>query len=206
MRGSSGLAVICFCLLWMTPAPSSALIVVGLSGNTSTTIPVGGSIVLAIDPFFSPNPFDPVAAFEHANPGKTLVVLALDFEAEAVVSFVANGSLEGSGFARGLAGNLAISTLPATLTYLTPGRYIVDYTYDVTGLSSIIGLVTDPCGNQSVEFGILGPTESVSGSGSFTVAVGVVPEPSTWAMLLIGFSGLGFMGYRRRNKMAPAAP
>lgn len=25
----------------------------------------------------------------------------------------------------------------------------------------------------------------------------VVPEPSTWAMLLIGFSGLGFAGYRR---------
>jgi PEP-CTERM motif len=25
----------------------------------------------------------------------------------------------------------------------------------------------------------------------------VVPEPSTWVMLLLGFAGLGFMGYRR---------
>jgi hypothetical protein len=24
-----------------------------------------------------------------------------------------------------------------------------------------------------------------------------VPEPSTWALLLIGFGGLGFTGYRR---------
>jgi hypothetical protein len=24
-----------------------------------------------------------------------------------------------------------------------------------------------------------------------------VPEPSTWAMMLIGFAGLGFAGYRR---------
>jgi hypothetical protein len=27
-----------------------------------------------------------------------------------------------------------------------------------------------------------------------------VPEPSTWAMLLLGFAGIGFMAYRRRNK------
>jgi hypothetical protein len=29
-----------------------------------------------------------------------------------------------------------------------------------------------------------------------------VPEPSTWAMLLIGFAGVGFAAYRRKNKMA----
>jgi hypothetical protein len=29
-----------------------------------------------------------------------------------------------------------------------------------------------------------------------------VPEPSTWAMLLIGFAGIEFAGYRRKNKMA----
>ena len=29
-----------------------------------------------------------------------------------------------------------------------------------------------------------------------------VPEPSTWAMLLLGFAGIGFMAYRRRSKAA----
>jgi hypothetical protein len=33
-----------------------------------------------------------------------------------------------------------------------------------------------------------------------TDAVTAVPEPSTWAMLLLGFAGLGFMAYRRKNK------
>lgn len=28
-----------------------------------------------------------------------------------------------------------------------------------------------------------------------------VPEPSTWAMLVLGFAGVGFMAYRRKNKM-----
>jgi PEP-CTERM motif len=29
--------------------------------------------------------------------------------------------------------------------------------------------------------------------------VAAVPEPSTWAMLILGFAGVGFMAYRRRN-------
>ena len=29
-----------------------------------------------------------------------------------------------------------------------------------------------------------------------------VPEPSTWAMLLLGFAGVGFMTYRRKEKPA----
>jgi PEP-CTERM motif len=31
------------------------------------------------------------------------------------------------------------------------------------------------------------------------VSVSAVPEPSTWAMLLIGFAGIGFMAYRRKS-------
>ena len=32
----------------------------------------------------------------------------------------------------------------------------------------------------------------------FTIS-SAVPEPSTWAMMLLGFAGIGFMGYRRRK-------
>jgi hypothetical protein len=31
-----------------------------------------------------------------------------------------------------------------------------------------------------------------------------VPEPSTWAMMILGFASVGFMAYRR--KTAPLAP
>jgi PEP-CTERM motif len=27
-----------------------------------------------------------------------------------------------------------------------------------------------------------------------------VPEPSTWVMMILGFAGIGFMTYRRRNQ------
>lgn len=32
--------------------------------------------------------------------------------------------------------------------------------------------------------------------------VSAVPEPSTWAMMLLGFSGIGLMAYRRKSKPA----
>ena len=35
--------------------------------------------------------------------------------------------------------------------------------------------------------------------------IDAVPEASTWAMMLIGFAGLGLTGYRRRQKSAGAA-
>jgi hypothetical protein len=33
-------------------------------------------------------------------------------------------------------------------------------------------------------------------------AVAAVPEPTTWAMTLLGFAGVGFMAYRRKSKPA----
>src|SRR5581483_742538 len=37
-----------------------------------------------------------------------------------------------------------------------------------------------------------------------TSGVSAVPEPSTWAMMILGFCGLGFMAYRRKNQTAAA--
>jgi hypothetical protein len=45
-------------------------------------------------------------------------------------------------------------------------------------------------------------TDFVFGRGQ---PIGAVPEPSTWAMMLIGFAGLGFASYRRSRKDAAAA-
>jgi PEP-CTERM motif-containing protein len=33
---------------------------------------------------------------------------------------------------------------------------------------------------------------------------GAVPEPSTWAMMLLGFAGLGYMGFYHRKRMIAA--
>ena len=34
-------------------------------------------------------------------------------------------------------------------------------------------------------------------------AIAAVPEPSTWAMMILGFAGVGFLAYRRRSHSTP---
>jgi hypothetical protein len=38
------------------------------------------------------------------------------------------------------------------------------------------------------------------GSALSTINISAVPEASTWAMMILGFMGVGFMAYRRRDK------
>jgi hypothetical protein len=47
----------------------------------------------------------------------------------------------------------------------------------------------------------LGPPADAYATIEFTAtAAAVVPEPSTWVMMLVGFAGLGFAGYRRARE------
>jgi hypothetical protein len=38
-----------------------------------------------------------------------------------------------------------------------------------------------------------------NGPDQVAVSIAAVPEPSTWAMLILGFAGVGFMAYRRKS-------
>jgi PEP-CTERM motif len=37
-----------------------------------------------------------------------------------------------------------------------------------------------------------------------TYSISAVPEPSTWAMMILGFASVGFMAYRRKRSSGPA--
>lgn len=59
------------------------------------------------------------------------------------------------------------------------------------------------------EFFIVGGPISANLMGSITIgppqAEGAVPEPSTWAMMILGFLGVGLTAYRRSRKGGAAA-
>ena len=66
-------------------------------------------------------------------------------------------------------------------------------TVDLTGLASTDGILFHAVWDHAVD----------GGESFFLVrdnsSVGGVPEPSTWAMMVLGFAGIGFMAYRRKS-------
>ena len=80
--------------------------------------------------------------------------------------------------------------------FLYPGiQYEIDMEASVytNGLNGVIGATLDPnISTDTPGYTILFGDGIGNGTG-----VPTAPEPSTWAMLLIGFATLGFAGYRR---------
>jgi hypothetical protein len=52
------------------------------------------------------------------------------------------------------------------------------------------------------QFGTISGTVSGNCVSGCPVLTTSIPEPSTWAMLLLGFAGIGFMAYRRKSTTA----
>lgn len=51
----------------------------------------------------------------------------------------------------------------------------------------------------------IGGTNSDTGVLSGTITIAAVPEPGTWAMMLLGFAGIGFSMRRRPRRLLQAA-
>jgi hypothetical protein len=83
----------------------------------------------------------------------------------------------------------------------------ISFELDLSGstwanVNSIL-LPNDSGNDVAGHIGICGNSDcSALGSTGFATGdpVSPVPEPSTWAMLIIGFAGLGFMAYRRKSQ------
>jgi hypothetical protein len=77
---------------------------------------------------------------------------------------------------------------------------INDLHFTVTN-ATLAGLETaNALGNIFVADILCGQTGCTGLTGPVDVHVGAVPEPSTWAMMILGFVGVGFMAYRRRGQ------
>ena len=77
----------------------------------------------------------------------------------------------------------------------------------VNGASTFAPSTPNPFGftSNSISFNVQGRTVTASDFLVFDIALAVpVPEPSTWAMMILGFAGVGLMSYRRKNKIALA--
>lgn len=92
-------------------------------------------------------------------------------------------------------GNYWVAVEMGSCSRNCPQLDLVTETSDATGTAPALG------------FAFAGTTHKfqLAPSDPFGIRVTAVPEPSTWAMMLAGFLGLGLLAYRRRDKVALGA-
>lgn len=89
---------------------------------------------------------------------------------------------------------------PDNLLYLNSpyvDQYGIGFTTDFLFNAIVFAAPRDPAHIE-----VLG-IESVLDNGSLTINA-AVPEPSTWAMMILGFLGLGFLAHRRKSALRVA--
>ncbi|MBA2402456.1 MAG: PEPxxWA-CTERM sorting domain-containing protein [Bradyrhizobium sp.] len=128
-----------------------------------------------------------VGVFVSSDPSGNPAPAALSFVATSPTSFspllnqvfyIGDGH---SGY-NNLGGTLLTFTAPSAATMLYLG------VIDANGFHADTGYYADNKGSFDVDV-------------MLTVTSGV-PEPSTWAMMILGFTGVGFMAYSRKSKAA----
>jgi hypothetical protein len=162
-----------------------ALLIASSPAKASPVMPAGL-------PNVSFNPSISDAQIEPEAPETLSVVLSATSGADAKLIGL-SGTLEffaGNGQTFDFTISGTSGTFSHIFTYSTPGIY--DASYSFNGVS-----------NEIANSGYTLPDpQTVNKEGEFAkiTILAPVPEPSTWAMMILGFMGLGLMGYRRRKR------
>jgi PEP-CTERM motif len=177
-------AVFAFISLFWTACPASAQVTSFNLTSDATSIVAGQSITFTVTLAFTLPPFPQYI------PGQTT------FGSEGAGGFegeLLSGDGQTGGF--GPTGGLV------TFTYLTPGDYTVQAIASMLFHSVVCSDAYGGC--EGFPNGGLAPG-SFFVSRNEDITVSSVPEPSTWAMMLIGFAGLGFAFRQSRRRVSLA--
>lgn len=97
----------------------------------------------------------------------------------------------------GTAMTMQTATLEGFVTSITEGGVFIDFTNSIQALTTTDGqTILFRVNDASVTAG--SPTQYLSGT------VQAVPEPGTWALMLLGFGAIGYSMRRRRPAHIPA--
>lgn len=110
----------------------------------------------------------------------------------------------------------SVDVTPTTVGFLPPGspyQGILYLTFEgpltvASAFNKIVGGFSGPsyecfgwlCDPAYGPSGIIRYVSDDSRSFASAAVASPVPEPSTWAMMILGFAGIGFLAYRRSNR------
>jgi len=164
-------------------------------------------VTVTLNPLFDfheGNSNHPALAFNIAGTG-------LDFEFVAPASgntgaaqFAFGGAVTSAGFGSFNHSLTLTDPKPPPNPFTGP----LEFTVASTGALDITSFTPDAVGGQDIYFTTdlikNGTNPGLTGNVGATLVTGGVPEPATWAMMIIGFGGVGALARRRRPRMAAA--
>jgi PEP-CTERM motif-containing protein len=170
-------------------APASAAVIANLGPNPSS-----GSGAFANDP--GAGSFTDQYQFQLTGGTQFLTIASATNTFAAPSDFIANfrGSVYQQVGAIGSAGG-------DDLLVLGPANATANCGLDCQGFGGN-AILTAGLYYLQIE-GFAGGTAGYGGTIS-TANVGAVPEPSTWAMMVLGFAGIGYMAMRKRRREGSA--
>ena len=210
--------------LLLRAAPLTAAILIGLAG-TGISTPASASFVAGLEPAGTT---ELKLFLDKGNDTNTLTGNIGSQSSTKTVDITAGGPLmfdtlvdAANGFATikpdtGLLTSLTFTPTNSSLfsDFFFRGQLDAQGTVNVsvvdTANKSFSGSFSNQANQDFASFGVFSSDETIK-SVTISSAAGfkevkqivfssAVPEPSTWAMMVLGFVGVGFMAYRRRGR------
>jgi PEP-CTERM motif len=167
--------IVCFSLAGLSPEAAQASVIydLTLTATSGGTVNGGGTFTISAPPLTGLNQVSNYFQTPQSGSG-TLSDLSIMIGGDSfTLTQKNNGSNPQVQFTSGVLDDITYAGVAA----------------DGDSLQMTNGFVFFTVGTRTQEFGTL-------------TAVAAVPEPSTWAMMILGFLGLGFMAYRRKQNGA----
>jgi hypothetical protein len=159
-----------------------------LSGAGLDNLAAGTDITATVTPFAFP--VNTNAGFQQDNAGFALGTSSVTGGLKVLIGTDATGQITSWTISETF-----FASYPA-FAGENPNDFFDNYTVSTTDAGNVVVNIQD----NNAGFG---PNPTGVGLGSFgAVVIAPVPEPSTWAMMILGFFGIGFMAYRRRAHTA----
>jgi hypothetical protein len=208
LRGLSVATVVAAVLVWAGPAsavefigftngcfdagcpptannsPATITLAPGLSYTNSTFDVTSSGGIAGIGSAPAPVNFNNLGSFTAT--GDTATYTGSHFN--LLVSFLAPATNPGTA--------LFTDVITGSVTSGSGGAVIVTFDSAPQTFAYDAGLFTFSVNNVSLN---VSPDHANSIAVSGQILVQAVPEPSTWAMMILGFMGIGFMAYRRKG-------
>jgi hypothetical protein len=170
-------------------------------GPTNTLVPITADFQLAVAVSPWPNVETQVPDGEYSAQFVASATISIDFYNGNLYQVV-NGGGSGSSIQHEgtFVGNPTLSVMSDTIYDISLSATVINTDYGSVVATADPYIFIDP------SFLALNPGYTIVFSPGISNSIAdTIPEPSTWAMMLLGFAGLAFAGFRQRQKLSGAA-